>query len=111
MKWRFWQRKPKLTPDLNKFNNELIHSVYGRMYDDRDVAADFRHAINSEPARGRRVLFTLLTWCGEYSGPPEDDAALQRWAGKQEIAALIKAAMFADLSIEEENPNHDRHPD
>lgn len=108
MNWKFWQRKPKLTPDLDRFHSELIHSVYGRVYSDRDVAGDFRHTINSEPARGRRVLFTLLSWCGEYEGPPEDDAALQRWAGKQEIAALIKAAMFADLSPKEENPTNER---
>ena len=96
-----------LKPDLEAFHQELIHSVYGRTYSERDVASDFRHTINEEPARGRRVLFMLLTWCGEYEGPPEDNDALQRWAGKQEIAALIKAALHADLSIEEEKEQED----
>ena len=102
----FW-RKPKLKPDLEAFHREVIHSVYGRTYSDRDVASDFRNTINEEPARGRRVLFMLLTWCGEYTGPPEDDAQLARWAGKQEVAALIKAALYADLSPEEKEQEDD----
>lgn len=105
----FW-RKPKLKPDLEKFHSEIIHSVYGRDYSDRDVAGDFRRTINEERHRGRRVLFALLTWCGEYTGPPEDDASLQRWAGKQEVAALIKAAMYADLSPEELEEQEDYAP-
>lgn len=106
MNWRFW-RKPKLHPDLEKFHSELINATYGRTYNDRDVAGDFRHTINAEPARGRRVLFTLLKWCGEYDPPPEDDKDLARYAGKQEIAYLIKSALYADLSVTEVETNDD----
>ena len=97
--WPF-KRRPKLNPDIEAFNTAIINSVYGRMHDGADVAGDFRHTINAEPARGKRVLFMLLTWCGEYDNPPTDNDALQRWAGKREVAALIKAAMFADLSTQ-----------
>ena len=97
MNWRFW-RKPKLNPDLNDFHSQLIHSVYGRDHDGRDVIGDFRSLfIRTNPALGNRVLFMLLTWCGEYEPPPTDNDALQRWAGKQDIAGQIKAAMYADL--------------
>ena len=59
--------------------------------------------------RGKRVLFMLMTWCGEYDVsndegrvPPLDPNALQRWAGKREIAARLKAALYADLNNIEE---------
>ena len=102
MNWKFWRKpQPQLIPNLEEFHSAIVHSVYGRDYTAEDVAADFRRTMDEEPARGRRVMFSLLTWCGEYMGPPEDNDALQRWAGKQEVAALIKAAMHADLSPEE----------
>lgn len=96
MSW--FRRKRKLQPDLDEFHRALIASTYGRSYDGRDVAGDFRSLFTREPMLGRRVMFMLLTWCGEYEPPPEEDAALQRWAGKREIAGMIKAAMHADLS-------------
>ena len=96
MRLLFW-RKPKLEPNLEAFNKALIYSVYGRNYDGHDVAGDFRLLFNREPALGQRVLFMLLTWCGEYDGPPDDNDALQRWAGKREVAGRIKAAMHAAL--------------
>jgi len=54
----------------------------------------------------------ILTWCGEYDVsedddpesrvPPLDPALLQRWAGKREIAAKLKAALYADLTTSPE---------
>jgi len=51
----------------------------------------------------------LMSWCGEYDVadddgrvPPIDNNELQRWAGKREIAARIKAALYADLNNIEE---------
>lgn len=99
--WPF-RRRPKLNPDLDAFHREVIHSVYGREHDGRSVAGDFRSIFLSEPARGKRVLFMLLTWCGEFEGPPDGNDDLQRWAGKREIAERIKAAMYADLSPQPE---------
>jgi hypothetical protein len=95
--WPF-RRRPKLHPDLDAFHEEIIHSVYGREYDGQSVAGDFRSLFLRDPALGKRVLFMILTWCGEFEGPPEGNEELQRWAGKREIAARIKAAMYADLS-------------
>jgi hypothetical protein len=88
-----------LKPDLEKFNQLLVGSVLGREHKGTDVAGDFRSLFLREPNElSRRVLFMLMNWCGEYEGPPEDNAALQRWAGKREVAALIKAALYADLT-------------
>jgi hypothetical protein len=97
MFWEKWLR-PRLEPDLELFHNAIINSVYGKTHSGVDVAGDFRSLFNQNPHLGQRVLFMLMTWCGEYEGPPEDDTALQRWAGKREVAGHIKAAMFADLS-------------
>ena len=98
--WPF-TRKPKLQPDLVAFHNAIIHSTYGRSHDGYDTSGDFRSLFNREPQLGQRVLFMILTWCGEYETPPEDNEALQRWAGKREVAGFIKAAMFADLTHSE----------
>ena len=108
MNWKFWQREPNLDINLDQFHNEIIHSVYGRDHDGRDVAGDFRSLFTrTNPALGNRVLFMLLTWCGEYEPPPEDNAALQRWAGKKEIAGRIKAAMHASLNQPKEYVDDD----
>lgn len=98
MIWPF-RRRTKLKPDLEGFHRALINSVVGRDHDGHSVAGDFRALFNREPLLGQRVLFMLLKWCGEYEGPPSGSTeALQRWAGKRELAGLIKAAMYADLS-------------
>ena len=97
MFWPF-RRKPRLDPNLEAFHNELINSVYGRMYGGADIAGDFRLMVNSEPQRGRRALFMLLTWCGEYEDPPTDADELREYAGRRRVAGKIKAALFADLS-------------
>ena len=40
----------------------------------------------------------LMTWCGDYDDDiPTDHNGLERWAGKQEIAWMIKAALQANL--------------
>ncbi len=90
--------KLKLEPDLEAFHRALIGSTMGTEHDGITVARDFRALFLREDALGKRALFMLLTWCGEYDAPPEDNDALQRWAGKREIAGLIKAALYADLS-------------
>jgi len=99
--FKFFRRGPTLNPDINAFHTAIVHSVYGRSHQGDDVAGDFRILFNKEPQLGQRVLFMLLTWCGEYDDPPESNDALQRWAGKRELAGKIKAAMFADLSTPE----------
>jgi len=91
-------KKVTLEPDLEAFTSGLIGSVVGREYTNVDVARDFRYLMMTDPALGKRVLFMLLTWCGEFDDPPESNEDLQRWAGKREVAARIKAAMYADLS-------------
>ena len=90
--------KRTLEPDVEGFTSALIGSVVGREYSTTDVARDFRHLMMTEPDLGKRVLFMLMTWCGEFEDPPESNEDLQRWAGKREVAARIKAAMYADLS-------------
>ncbi len=91
-------KKDKLTPDLEAFNQAVINSVYGREYTGTAVAQDFRALMLRDPGLGKRVLHMLLHWCGEFDNPPEENELLQRWAGKRELAARIKAAMYADLS-------------
>ena len=107
MIWPF-KRKPKTyTPNLEAFHAELARSVNIHNLDGEDVAKLFRRLfVNLDPVLGRQVLFILLTWCEEYRAstgpddpvPPIDGDQLQRWAGKREIAARIKAALNADLS-------------
>jgi hypothetical protein len=97
MNWPF-SRKPKLEPDVEAFLDALHKSVAGKQLDGKDIAVAMRHLFTRhDPQLGRVVLHALLTWCGEYENPPEDNEALQRWAGKREIAVRIKAAMHADL--------------
>lgn len=104
----FWPTsKRKLTPDLEAFNKALARSV-NLNYGPEAVAGDFRRLFLNEPELGKRVLFMLLTWCGEFEVdnpddpesrvPPVDPMLLQRWAGKREVAAKIKAAIYADLN-------------
>jgi hypothetical protein len=83
--------------ELEAFNKTLVGSVMGREHTGTDVAGDFRHLFLRDDALAKRVLFMLMNWCGEYEGPPEDNAALQRWAGKREVAVYIKTALYADL--------------
>lgn len=101
MIWPF-KRKRKLTPDVTAFTDALHKAVAGKTLDGEDVAIAFRHLfVNADPQLGKVVLHILLTWCGEYATEediPRDNEGLQRWAGKREIAARIKAAMHADLS-------------
>lgn len=90
---------PELKPDLEAFHRALVGSVVGRNYSGEDVAGDFRQLFLREPdALGRRVLFMLLSWCGEYDAPPAGNDDLQRWAGRREIATQLKAALYADLT-------------
>ena len=83
--------------DPEVFNKMLVGSVAGRVHDGEDVAGDFRHLFLRDDALAKRVLYMLMRWCGEYEGPPTDNAELQRWAGKREVAVDIKAALYADL--------------
>jgi hypothetical protein len=99
-----------LTPDLEEFHAALVHSLDLQRYGPADVIRDFRALFLRDEALGRRVLFLLLTWCGEYDVsdgdvpvPPIDPNELQRWAGKREVAAKLKAALYADLSTTTED--------
>lgn len=103
----WWPFKRNRIPDIEQFNRTLMRSVVGRMYTELDVARDFRSLFNREPQQGQRVLFTILKWCGEYEAPPDDPEELKRWAGKREIAQLIKTVMYADLASEEEETKYD----
>ena len=92
----------RFEPDFERFNELLIRSVAGRAHDGIHVAHDFRHTFLENPEMGKRVLFMLLKWCGEYdTNPPAGNEELQRWAGKREVAARIKTALYADLSSPE----------
>ena len=100
-----------LTLDLEGFHEALVRSLDLQRYGPADVIREFRALfLREDEALGRRVLFLLLTWCGEYDVsdddmpvPPIDPNALQRWAGKREVAAKIKAALYADLSTTTED--------
>jgi len=98
-------RKLVLQPDLEDFHRQLVTALDLERYGPADVARDFRQLFLADRDLGRRVLFMLMTWCGEYDVdddetrvPPLDPNELQRWAGKREIAARIKAALYADLN-------------
>jgi len=101
-----------LNPDIEGFHKALVTSVNLERYGADDVARDFRQVFGGDDIVGRRVLFMILTWCGEYDVsededpesrvPPLDPALLQRWAGKREIAAKLKAALYADLTTSPE---------
>lgn len=84
--------------DILGFAHECAMSVYGRDYDELAMARDMRRLFMADPALGRRVLFTLMAWCGEYEFEVPTGEALARWAGKKEVAARIKAALHADLT-------------
>ncbi len=99
-----FKAKTSLKPDLDVFHQSLVQSVDAEKYDSIQVARDFRELFLKDEKVGKRVLFMLLSWCGEYDFeddgepvPPLDPSKLQRWAGKREIAALIKAAMHGTL--------------
>jgi hypothetical protein len=92
-------------PDLEDFHKQLVTSVDLHRHGPADVARDFRTLFLEDKGLGRRVLFMLMSWCGEYDVsddggriPPLDPNELQRWAGKREIAARLKAALYADLN-------------
>ncbi len=96
-------------PDLEDFHKQLVTSVDLHRHGPADVARDFRTLFLEDKGLGRRVLFMLMSWCGEYGVsddggriPPLDNNELQRWAGKREIAARLKAALYADLNNIEE---------
>ena len=104
--------KTSLEPDLEDFHKQLVHSLDLHRHGPADVARDFRKLFLEDPYLGKRVLFMLMSWCGEYDVsedddpesrvPPLDPALLQRWAGKREIAAKLKAALYADLTTSPE---------
>ena len=101
--------KTKLEPDLEDFHRQLVSSLDLARYGPADVARDFRTLFLEDRDLGKRVLFMLMSWLGEYDVsnddgrvPPIDPNELQRWAGKREIAARIKAALYADLNNIEE---------
>ena len=94
----FFRKKPTIEPDIQAFNRALKLSVNVQDHDGHQVARDFRRLFLRDDELGKRVLFMILTWCGDYEGEiPQDDDGLKRWAGKQEIAWKIKAALHANL--------------
>lgn len=97
-----------MSPDLDRFNDLLRDSVLGRDMDGEQVALDFRRLFLRDTELGRRVLFMLLTWCGEYDALIPKGEELPRWAGKREVAARIKAALYGDIETPmEENRTDD----
>lgn len=97
-----------MTPDLERFNDLLRDAVLGREMDGERVALDFRRLFLREPDLGRRVLFVLMTWCGEYDATIPKGEDLPRWAGKREIAARLKAALYGDIETPlTKEPTHD----
>ena len=102
------KKRPTLKPELELFNQALANQAGVTELDGLEIAKLFRHFfINDETGAGKKVLFMLLTWCGEYEVddpdnpearvPPTDPALLQRWAGKREIAQKLKTALYGDL--------------
>lgn len=94
---------------MEAFSHDLARVSGTIGMDGDDVARVFRQLfLAGDSTLGKKVLFILLTWCGEYEVgnpddledrvPPVDPALLQRWAGKREVAAMIKTALYADLS-------------
>lgn len=88
----------QLKPDTELFNRMLVGAVIGRDYSGKDVAGDFRQLFLRDDILGKRVLFSIMDWCGEFDSPPESNEELQRWAGKREVAMLVKSALYADLT-------------
>lgn len=98
MRWFNRKKSVDLIPDVDQFNRDLIKSVNVENYDGQQVAADFRRLFLKDPDLGKRVLFILMKWCGEYENNiPTSTDELNRWAGKKEIAWNIKAALNANL--------------
>jgi len=97
---RLWPFRRDLNPDPKGFNQALRRSVDVDRHGPVDVARDFRRVfVRDDDGAGKRVLFMLMTWCGEYGiDTPSDPNELQRWAGRREIAGKIKAALYADLT-------------
>lgn len=90
----------KLEPDLDRFHEALKKSVNVDKHDGTQVAKDFRRLFmgRGDPDCGKRVLFMLMTWMDEYETQiPTDDAELQRYAARRELAQKIKAALHANL--------------
>jgi len=103
-------RKTRLEPDFMGFHRDLFRQVGVEGYMPRDVATDFRQVFlrDDDGGSGQRVLFTLLSWCGDYTVDDPDDPSsrippiqtedLHRWAGKQEVGGKIKTALYVDLT-------------
>jgi len=100
--------------DLNPqyYTQDLIRAASVDQLAPDDVARLFRNLfLTADPVLGQKVLFILLSWLGEYDVsdiedpggivPPLDPNLLQRWAGRREVAALIKTALYADLNPKE----------
>lgn len=99
----FRRRRRKVVPDYDTFWAELARRLNLNHYDDIQLARDFRRVF-LETTRGRRVLFRLLDWCGEYDVgddvPPVDPNQLQRYAALRQLAGKIKTAVYADMPAE-----------
>lgn len=111
--------KRSVHPDLEDLKHRLYRDCATAMQDGFEIAQDFRHLFfnPNDNGLGRRVLYRLLLWCGEYDAPdpddpsapfpPTDPAELQRWAARIGVAAMIKSALYADLVPEPDQEHID----
>ncbi len=105
----FGRRRASATargPDPEAFLAALRKTHGLADYTARDRRRDFRRVFAGS-ADGRRVLYQILLWGGLYdpSGEvPLEPQALQRWAGRRDLAAEILTALNAELAPDD--PEH-----
>ena len=68
--------KTSLEPDLEDFHKQLVTSLDLHRHGPADVARDFRKLFLEDPYLGKRVLFMILSWCGEYDVADDDGRVL-----------------------------------
>lgn len=79
--------------------SRIALSVKSRSLTDDDIKNAFRVVLLSEGSASDIVLTCLLEWLAEYTLPPADAHELARYAGKREVAFLIKAQLYSgDIS-------------
>jgi hypothetical protein len=102
MRWRLPWVRDKGGVNLPEFHDDLRRYIDLDLHDSEQVAREFRRLFyRDDDGLGRRVVFTLLSWCRHYdSDAPPSGAAGERWMGQYEIGQRILAAMNAPLDEE-----------
>jgi len=102
MRWRLPWTHDRASVDIEAFHDGLRKYIDVDLHDGEQVAREFRRLFyRDDDGLGRRVAFTLLSWCRHYdSDPPPSGADGERWMGQYEIGQKILAAINAPLDDE-----------